>query len=208
MAKKATSTPNRRAEAQSALDWKWRIEVRSGSDRKGDGSHAREDPASRLAGNPPGPESLYSPMAFDRSERQPTSAHADAGGRGRSPYASWRALWAALKGRCPNCGQGRLFERTLTIRIRSTCTVCGVRFERDQGGFLGPSAMAYVVAVVFEVMLFVVLYRRFGLFPGIEWILIAVGVAAILISWKPLKGVWVWLLWVSGLVWTDRLGSS
>lgn len=131
------------------------------------------------------------------------------GGRWRdTPYASWQALWSAVRGRCPNCGQGRLFLRLASVRIRETCTVCGVRFERDPGAFLGPSTLLYVVAVTVEVALFLVLVSRYGLFPGLEWILVVAGVVTILLTWKPLKGLWVWLLWVSGLVWTDRVGST
>lgn len=94
------------------------------------------------------------------------------------------------------------------MKIRPTCSICGVRFERDEGGFLGPSTLAYVVAVCVEVALFLVLVSRYGLFPGLEWVLIAAGVLVILVAWKPLKGLWVWLLWVSGLVWTDQIGST
>ena len=125
-----------------------------------------------------------------------------------SPYASWRALWSAVRGQCPNCGQGRLFVRPASVKIRETCSVCGVRFERDAGAFLGPSTLAYVVAVVVEVMLFLILVSRYGLFAGLEWVLIGAGLGTILVAWKPLKGFWVWLLWVSGLVWTDRVGST
>jgi len=41
--------------------------------------------------------------------------------------------------RCPNCGSGGIFQRWLTRRER--CPRCSLRFEREEGFFLG----AYVV---------------------------------------------------------------
>lgn len=63
--------------------------------------------------------------------------------------------------------------------------------------------MAWAVSMTAEIVLFLLLYRYFGIFPGMEWILIAGGVLSIVLTWRALKGIWVWLLWVSGLVWTD-----
>jgi uncharacterized protein (DUF983 family) len=48
-------------------------------------------------------------------------------------------LLRALFRRCPNCGGGRLFRRWWTMKER--CPRCGMRFEREEGFFLG----AYVV---------------------------------------------------------------
>jgi uncharacterized protein (DUF983 family) len=41
--------------------------------------------------------------------------------------------------RCPNCGSGRVFRRWFTMCER--CPRCGLRFEREEGFFLG----AYVI---------------------------------------------------------------
>ena len=50
-----------------------------------------------------------------------------------------RLLGRALLRRCPRCGSGGLFTRWFTMAER--CPRCGMRFEREEGFFLG----AYVV---------------------------------------------------------------
>ncbi len=39
---------------------------------------------------------------------------------------------AGLRGRCPRCGEGRLFSRYLTIA--DTCAVCGLDFRTEDAG--------------------------------------------------------------------------
>jgi uncharacterized protein (DUF983 family) len=53
----------------------------------------------------------------------------------------------ALARRCPRCGQGQLFSRWLTLTER--CPRCGLRFEREEGAFLGSLALNYGVTAVF-----------------------------------------------------------
>jgi uncharacterized protein (DUF983 family) len=55
-------------------------------------------------------------------------------------------LLRGLTRRCPRCGGGRLFSNWLTMKPH--CPRCGMRFEREEGFFLG----AFVVN--FGVMLF------------------------------------------------------
>jgi uncharacterized protein (DUF983 family) len=48
--------------------------------------------------------------------------------------------------RCPWCGQGRLFRRWFKLRER--CPRCALRFEREEGAFLGAMALNYGVTGV------------------------------------------------------------
>ena len=52
----------------------------------------------------------------------------------------------ALARRCPRCGQGRLFSRWFTLPER--CPQCGLKFEREEGAFLGSLALNYGVTSV------------------------------------------------------------
>ena len=49
----------------------------------------------------------------------------------------------ALTRRCPRCGQGDLFRRWFTLPER--CPRCELRFEREEGAFLGSLALNYGV---------------------------------------------------------------
>jgi uncharacterized protein (DUF983 family) len=50
----------------------------------------------------------------------------------------------ALRLRCPNCGQGRLF--TSWFRMRERCPVCGLKVERGDEGYQVGSYMFNIIA--------------------------------------------------------------
>ena len=47
--------------------------------------------------------------------------------------------------RCPKCGKGKLFSKAFTMD--SQCTNCHLKFEREQGFFVGAMYINYVVTV-------------------------------------------------------------
>jgi uncharacterized protein (DUF983 family) len=55
-------------------------------------------------------------------------------------------LWAMLRQRCPYCREGRVFKGTLAMNEH--CPVCGLKFEREQGYFLGAMYVSYALAVL------------------------------------------------------------
>jgi uncharacterized protein (DUF983 family) len=57
---------------------------------------------------------------------------------------SLRLFSRALRLRCPNCGQGRLF--TSWLRMRERCPVCGLKLERGEEGYQVGSYMFNIVA--------------------------------------------------------------
>ena len=58
-----------------------------------------------------------------------------------------RVVLRGLARRCPRCGERRIFERRFTLKTR--CPTCDLRFEKEEGGFLGAMALNYTVAVLF-----------------------------------------------------------
>jgi uncharacterized protein (DUF983 family) len=65
---------------------------------------------------------------------------------------SVRMLLRSLARRCPRCGQGGLFRGW--FRMVERCPRCGLRFEREEGAFLGAMALNYGVAgVIFMAVL-------------------------------------------------------
>lgn len=57
-------------------------------------------------------------------------------------------LARGLTHRCPNCGRRSLFVPKAVFRLATACRFCGLRFERDEGGFLGAMSLNYGVTVV------------------------------------------------------------
>ncbi len=49
---------------------------------------------------------------------------------------------------CPNCGGGRLFKDGTLFQLNDACPDCHLRFEKDEGFFLGAMALNYGVTVV------------------------------------------------------------
>ena len=54
-------------------------------------------------------------------------------------------LHAILKQKCPVCFQGTIFRGSITMN--ESCPACGLRFEREQGYFLGALYVAYGLGV-------------------------------------------------------------
>jgi uncharacterized protein (DUF983 family) len=106
-----------------------------------------------------------------------------------------------LRGRCPACGTGPLFRGWLALN--AVCSGCGVRFDRYAGNWLGPTVLAYGAGGLAALAAGFVLVPRFGFFRGLAPVLVTVAGGAALVSLRPLKAWWVWLLWRSGLVVED-----
>jgi len=53
-----------------------------------------------------------------------------------------------LRNRCPNCGGPTLFREGTWFEVNKECPRCGLRFERDEGFFLGSMSLNYGVTIV------------------------------------------------------------
>src|SRR5690242_5111583 len=59
-------------------------------------------------------------------------------------------LQAIFHGLCPRCRSGKIFSRSLFAglpKMNDVCPACGLKFEREQGYFLGALYMSYAMAV-------------------------------------------------------------
>jgi uncharacterized protein (DUF983 family) len=111
-------------------------------------------------------------------------------------------MGSALAGRCPNCGQGRVFDGWLTVRER--CDHCGAVFLRDEGNWIGSTVLAYMLGCAFALVLLFVMWTTGALaHKGSEWIVSGSTVVFLLLVFRPVKGVWVGLLHQWGYVYPD-----
>jgi uncharacterized protein (DUF983 family) len=73
----------------------------------------------------------------------------------RLPEASTtRVLVRGLRKRCPRCGERRIFDGFFALKSR--CPICDLRFEKEEGGFLGAMALNYAVAIGFWLVVLIV----------------------------------------------------
>lgn len=66
--------------------------------------------------------------------------------------------------KCPRCAEGKLFEKRFTMF--SHCPVCGLKFEREQGYFVGAMYINYGATV----FLIFTGYFTFELFTAIPFV--------------------------------------
>lgn len=71
----------------------------------------------------------------------------------------------AARKRCPRCGSDGIFARR--TRLHEWCPTCGMRFEREQGYWVGAMIMNMTATIV---VLFVVLLGGIAFFwPAVPW---------------------------------------
>src|SRR5437868_5313222 len=71
-------------------------------------------------------------------------------------------IFNGLKLKCPLCGRGNLYQSLFKMRER--CTSCGLRFEREQGYFVGA---IYINVLATEFLLLPTYFAAILLLPAI-----------------------------------------
>jgi uncharacterized protein (DUF983 family) len=92
--------------------------------------------------------------------------------------------------RCPRCGARSLFRTWFAMHER--CTVCGLRFEREQGYFLGAMYINYGVTVLLALIGFLAL--EYWMQPSLTQKLIvwlAFGTVFPLLFFRHARGLWL-----------------
>ncbi len=96
-------------------------------------------------------------------------------------------LIAGLTGRCPNCGEGHLFEGFLTVTPR--CEACGYDLAKGDSGD-GPAV--FVIMIAGFLVAFAALFTEFTIHPPI-WVHLVVWlpltVVVCLGMLRPMKGL-------------------
>jgi uncharacterized protein (DUF983 family) len=102
-------------------------------------------------------------------------------------------LWAMIRQRCPRCRLAPLFHGLFAMH--ETCPLCGLRFQRDQGYFLGAMYVSYPISAV---LICAMLWLGSLLLPEwhLNWVLFAV-VLPLFLPMVPLvfrysRTLWIW----------------
>jgi uncharacterized protein (DUF983 family) len=108
--------------------------------------------------------------------------------------------------RCPACCLGRV-TRGL-VRVRDRCDVCASRYQRLEGNELISISLSFFLASIVTFLIALPLILRFGFFTGVTWLLVGIGVAAVVLLQRPTKVLALWLLWMIGFVYPDGVGKG
>ena len=105
-----------------------------------------------------------------------------------------RALGRAIRLRCPRCGATPLFRGW--FRMAESCALCGLRFERAQGYFVGAIYINYAVTTLIAVGGFFLLWAGLGLSTRAQ-LLVLVPIVVLFPLWffRYSRSFWLALEW-------------
>lgn len=79
---------------------------------------------------------------------------------------------------CPNCGHKTLFRPGSPFTLNDQCPSCGLKFEKDEGFFLGAMSLNYgITLVVFLVPIAIAWYK--GLLGRMPAVVLAIAAAIV-----------------------------
>jgi uncharacterized protein (DUF983 family) len=105
-----------------------------------------------------------------------------------------RSLGRAIRLRCPRCGATPLFRGW--FRMAETCALCGLKFERAQGYFVGAIYVNYAVTTLIAVGGFFLLWGWLGLSTRAQ-LLVLVPIVLVFPLWffRYSRALWLALEW-------------
>src|SRR5206468_8777608 len=105
-----------------------------------------------------------------------------------------RALGRAIRLRCPRCGATPLFRGW--FRMAESCALCGLRFERAQGYFVGAIYINYAVTTLIAIGGIFLLWGQFGLSTRAQ-LLVPVPIVVVFPLWffRYSRSFWLALEW-------------
>ena len=105
----------------------------------------------------------------------------------------WRAMRRGLRGRCPRCGQGKLFRAFL--KVDNNCSVCGLDYTPHRADDL-PAYL--VIVIVGHILVPVILWIETDYAPPV-WLQLSIYLPVTLIAslglLQPVKGAVVGVQW-------------
>jgi uncharacterized protein (DUF983 family) len=106
-------------------------------------------------------------------------------------------LWNGLRGRCPHCGQGRIFRAFL--KVADNCNVCGEEFHHHRADDL-PAYL--VIVIVGHLVVPLILHVEMAYTPAYWihaalWLPLTLALSLLLI--QPIKGMVIALQWRVGM---------
>src|SRR5215813_13223074 len=115
-------------------------------------------------------------------------------------------LARALRLRCPRCGNSRLYEGW--FRMRERCPACGLRYEREQGFFVGAIYVNYAITAVLGLGSVILLDSVIGL---ALWQQLAIAIPIMLVAplvfFRHARSLWLGIGYLASSL-DERLGRQ
>ena len=116
------------------------------------------------------------------------------------------AMWRGFRGRCPNCGEGKLFRAYL--KTHDACAVCGQDFRHQRADDL-PAYLVIVIVGHIVVPMVLAVEKNFAppvLLHLAVWLPLTLGMSLALL--QPVKGAIVGLQWAFRMHGFDENGAA
>src|SRR4051794_27484271 len=107
------------------------------------------------------------------------------------PMAFWRGVRALLARRCPRCGEGRVYRGL--VAMNENCPVCGLRFERERGYFVGSMYVSYFFAIVF---LGILTFAGSLVWPDVDLGWLVLGAMVLFVPLVPITTQYSRIVWM------------
>jgi uncharacterized protein (DUF983 family) len=97
---------------------------------------------------------------------------------------------------CPRCRVGKIFRRSVWLfpRMHERCPACGLKFEREQGYFLGAMYIGYGLGIGAIAVLAVVVWELFQwpIMKSAVWGIVLFLPLAPVLTWMS-RVLWIWM---------------
>src|ERR1700687_3477926 len=100
-------------------------------------------------------------------------------------------ILAALQERCPRCREGAMFCGRVTMN--DSCPWCGLRFEREQGYFMGAMYFSYALSIP---LLGVLILIGYLLLPNLRFEFIVLLATVAYLPFVPMVFRYSRVLWI------------
>jgi len=106
------------------------------------------------------------------------------------------AIQAILSALCPRCRLGRIFRKSVWLcpRLNERCPACGLKFEREDGYFLGAMYIGYGLGIAAISVLSVLVWEvtKLPLLKSVVWGIILFLPLAPVLTWMA-RVLWIWM---------------
>jgi uncharacterized protein (DUF983 family) len=116
----------------------------------------------------------------------------------QSPVTTWQAVMRGFRGRCPHCGEGKMFRAYL--KVADECPACHEELHHQRAD----DFPAYLVIILVGHIVVPLVLHVETVFAPPTWVHIAiwmpVTIALCLAFLQPIKGAVVALQWATGML--------
>ena len=107
-----------------------------------------------------------------------------------------------VKGKCPNCKSGNIFNRRGNIflfqmpKMYERCKVCNFKFEKETGFFFGAMFVSYALAVAEMITSLIIFWLLLDLSPlNVFFIIALVAFISSTFNFRVSRAIWIYIFY-------------